>query len=122
MLSRMADGVEHIYLACGHTDFRRQIDGLSAMVSLKFKLDPYLSSTVFIFCNKKKDTLKLLRWNENGFILATKKVMQKMRFQWPKSPEDLIDVSYRELQWLLEGLKIDQPKAHHKIKETEVIY
>jgi transposase len=118
----MADGVEHIYLACGHTDFRRQIDGLSAMVSLKFKLDPYLSSTVFIFCNKKKDTLKLLRWNENGFILATKKVMQEMRFQWPKSPEDLIDVSYRELQWLLEGLKIDQPKAHHKIEETEVIY
>jgi transposase len=101
MLSRIADGGEHIYLACGHTDFRRQIDGLSAMVSLKFKLDPYLSSSVFLFCNKRKDTIKVLRWDDNGFVLATKKVMKEMRFQWPKRPEELLDISHRELKWLL---------------------
>lgn len=115
MLRRMADGVEHIYLACGHTDFRKQIEGLSAMVNLKLNLDPYLSSSLFLFCNKKKDTLKVLRWDNNGFVLATKKVMQEMRFQWPKKPEELLDINQQELKWLLEGLKIDQPKAHHKI-------
>ena len=118
----MADGVDHIYIACGHTDFRRQIDGLSAMVSLRFKLDPYLSSSLFLFCNKKRNTIKVLRWDGNGFILATKKLMHEMRFQWPKDPKEVKDIDHKALRWLLEGLNIDQPKAHHKIKETGSVF
>ena len=111
----MADGVENIYLACGHTDFRKQIEGLSAMINLKFKLNPYLSNSVFLFCNKKKNAIKMLRWEHNGFILATKKLMQEMRFQWPKTAEEVVNISHQELRWLTEGLKIDQPKAHRSI-------
>ncbi|MCX7921750.1 MAG: IS66 family insertion sequence element accessory protein TnpB [Clostridia bacterium] len=122
MLTRMADGVEHIYLACGHTDFRKQIEGLSAMVSLKFRLEPCFSNSIFVFCNKKKNTIKLLRWDGNGYLLATKKLMEEMKFQWPKSPEEILDISQQEYKWLLEGLKIEQPKAHRKIKKKEMVY
>ena len=39
-----------------------------------------------------------------------------MKFQWPKDPEGVKDISTQELRWLLEGLSVEQPKAHKKIK------
>ena len=32
---------EHIYIAVGYTDMRKQIDGLSALVTAQFSLDPF---------------------------------------------------------------------------------
>lgn len=116
MLSGIAEGVDHIYVACGHTDFRKQAESLSALVNLQFHLDPFSSKCVFLFCNKRKSAIKALRWDGNGFLLSSKKLMDEMRFQWPKTPEEVRDISLRELRWLLEGLSIDQPKAHKKIE------
>ena len=116
MLRNIADDAEHIYIACGFTDFRKQIKSLSALVSLKFNLDPYTSKCIFIFCNKRKNSIKVLRWDNDGFILLTKKLIDKMKFQWPKDPEGVKDISTQELRWLLEGLSLEQPKAHKKIK------
>ena len=116
MLRNIADDAEHIYIACGFTDFRKQIKSLSALVSLKFNLDPYTSKCIFIFCNKRKNSIKVLRWDNDGFILLTKKLIDKMKFQWPKDPEGVKDISVQELRWLLEGLSLEQPKAHKKIK------
>ena len=92
MLRNIADDAEHIYIACGFTDFRKQIESLSALVSLKFNLDPYSSKSIFIFCNKRKNSIKVLRWDNDGFILLTKKLIEKMKFQWPKDPEGVKDI------------------------------
>lgn len=119
MLRNIADGAEHIYIACGFTDFRKQIESLSALVSLKFNLDPFISKCVFLFCNKKKNSIKALRWDNDGFILVTKKLMEEMKFQWPKDPEGIKDISSRELLWLLDGLSINQPQAHKKVEIPE---
>ncbi len=48
---------EHIYLAVGYTDMRKQIDGLSAIVQQNFKLDPF-SNSVFLFCGRNTRTMK----------------------------------------------------------------
>ena len=72
MMRHIADGAEHIYLALGFTDFRKQQNGLSALVSLKFNLNPYCGTNVFLFCNKRRSSLRALRWDGNGFILVTK--------------------------------------------------
>ena len=72
MMKRFAEGASRIFLACVFTDFRKQIPGLVATVTLNFKLDPYNSSYVFIFCNRRKDSIKVLRYDYNGFVLATK--------------------------------------------------
>lgn len=119
MLGGIADGVDHVYVACGYTDFRKQIESLSALVSLKFCLDPFSPKCVFIFCNKRHSSIKALRWDNNGFLLVTKKLMEEMRFQWPKSSEEVKDISSQELRWLLEGLSINQPKAHKIIDIPE---
>ena len=93
------------------------IASLTAMVSLQFKLDPYEEGYVFIFCNKKKDAIKVLRYDQNGFVLATKKLLDDMRFQWPKTPSEVREISSQQAEWLLAGLEIEQKKALHSIKK-----
>ncbi|WP_165916458.1 IS66 family insertion sequence element accessory protein TnpB [Marinisporobacter balticus] len=110
----MADGVEHIYVSLGYTDFRRQINGLSSMVALQLKMDPYSGKSLFLFCNKRHTAIKALRWDGNGFVLATKNLVENMKFQWPKTKGELRNINKQELRWLLEGLQIDQKKAHAK--------
>lgn len=72
MLNRFTSDAEHIYLAVGVTDFRKQIGSLVALVQLQFGLDPFQESNIFIFCNKKKDSIKVLRYDRNGFVLVHK--------------------------------------------------
>ena len=116
MMKRFAQDADHIFLACGATDFRKQISGLVTLVHAQFKLDPYKDSYVFIFCNKKKDAIKLLRYDKNGFILATKKLLDDMKFQWPRTPDEVKEISFQQVEWLLQGLEIEQKKAHHQVK------
>ena len=71
---------------------------------------------VFIFCNKKRDAIKVLRYDQNGFVLATKKLLDDMKFQWPRTPDDVKEISFQQVEWLLQGLEIEQKKAHHQVK------
>lgn len=116
MMRHMAEKAEHIYLACGATDFRKQIQGLTALVSMQFQLDPYQGTNVFIFCNKRRDTIKVLRYDKNGFILASKQLLDDMRFQWPRTPAEVREISFQQIEWLLQGLEIEQKHAHHQVK------
>jgi len=111
-MRHIADGADHIYLALGATDFRKQQNGLISLIALKFKLDPHSGASVFLFCNKRHNSLRALRWDGNGFILVTKVLSDEMKFQWPKSQNEVRDITRRQLEWLLEGLEIDQKKAH----------
>jgi transposase len=120
MMQHIADGADHIYLALGATDFRKQQNGLASLVALKFKLDPHSGASVFLFCNKHHNTLRALRWDSNGFILVTKSLFDE-KFQWPKNQGEVRDITRRQLQWLLQGLQIDQKKAHANSIDTSKI-
>ena len=89
---------------------------LVAAVTLSFKLDPYNGDYVFIFCNRRSDSIKVLRYDQNGFILATKKLLDDMKFQWPRTPDEVKEVSFQQVEWLLQGLEIEQKKAPHQVK------
>lgn len=114
MMLHIADGAEHIYLALGSTDFRKQQNGLASLVSLKF----HSGASVFLFCNKCHNSLRALRWEGNGFILVTKWFSDEMKFQWPKNQGEVRDITKRQMEWLLEGLQIDQKKAHPESIDT----
>ena len=116
MMKRIAEGASRIFLACGSTDFGKQIPRLVAMVTLNFKLDPYNDDYVFIFCNRKRDTIKVLRYDRNVFVLATKKLLDDMKFQWPRTPDEVKEITFQQVEWLLQGLEIEQKKAHHQVK------
>lgn len=116
MLGHFAKDASHIFIACGPTDFRKQIDGLVAIVNFQFKLDPFSDRCAFIFCNKKKNSIKVLRYDKNGFVLASKKLLDEMKFQWPKDSAETKEITSQQLEWLLQGLSMEQKRALHPVK------
>lgn len=116
MLNRFITGAEQIFLACGATDFRKQADSLAAIVSMQFHLDPFADQCIFLFCNRKRNGIKLLRYDKNGFILASKTLLDGMKFQWPKTPDEVKVISYQQVEWLLQGLKVEQHTALHPVE------
>lgn len=117
MLNRNTD---QIYLAMGVTDLRKSIDGLSILVEESFDLDPF-SKSLFVFCNRKRDKIKILEWDLNGFWLHYKR-LEKSIFRWPNdSNSGTMLVNDREFRWLLDGLSINQKDAHKEVKERIII-
>ena len=105
---------ENVYLAVGPTDLRKSIDGLSIIVKQHFKLDPF-SNALFVFCNKKKDKIKCLRWDNNGFWIYYKR-LEKGCFRFPdKAENNTIAITERQFRWLLDGLALDQKRAHPSV-------
>lgn len=98
-----------IYIVTGQTDMRKSIDGLAAFIKSSLGMDPFAQS-LFLFCGKRRDRLKVLLWEGDGFVLLYKR-LDNGNFKWPKSETQARALSQTELRWLLEGLKIDQPKA-----------
>lgn len=99
-----------VYLAMGSTDMRKSINGLSILVSAQLELDPF-SGHLFAFCNRKRNMLKILYWDRNGFCLWHKK-LEKHFFRWPSSKEEIMTIGKRELTWLMDGIDIHQKQAH----------
>ncbi|SFV07259.1 IS66 family insertion sequence element accessory protein TnpB [Alicyclobacillus macrosporangiidus] len=109
-----------VYLACGSTDMRKSIDGLAALVQESFELDPF-SPCIFVFCSRKRDKLKILYWEYNGFWLCYRR-LERGRFQWPDtSAGKTVVIGRRELNWLLDGLSLTQQKAHPKVSAKRVV-
>jgi len=121
MLTLAGDiSVEQVYLACGPTDMRKSIDGLAGLVQVAFDLDPF-SNAWFVFCNRGRDKLKLLRWDRNGFWLYYRR-LERGRFDWPTSGTDATQViSRRQLMWLLDGLSLEQHKAHAEMNAPAIL-
>ena len=61
---------ENFYIVCGHTDMRKSIDGLAAIVQQQYKLDLF-SSSAFLFCGRRRDRLKVLLWEQTDFFSCT---------------------------------------------------
>ena len=57
-----------VYIALGATDMRKSINGLSLLVEEQFDLDLF-SGSMFAFCNRRRDIVKILYWSDNGFCL-----------------------------------------------------
>ncbi len=111
---------QQVYLAAGFTDMRKSINGLAAIVQESFQLNPF-SSCLFVFCNRARDKIKVLQWDNAGFWLHYRR-LERGRFRWPESVGDkTIIVSRRELNWLLDGLSIRQPNAHKSVTVSKAI-
>ena len=104
------NGAEKAYIACGYTDLRKGIDGLATLVHSQFRLDPF-TNTLFLFCGRRCDRMKALYWESNGFVLLYKR-LENGSFQWPRNGEEVGKLTAQQYRWLMEGLQIDQPKAH----------
>ena len=108
-----------MYIAMGYTDLRRGIDGLAAIVDSQFKMDPF-TNTLFLFCGRRRDRIKGLLWEGDGFLLLYKR-LENGTFQWPRTGEEARQLTAQQYRWLMEGLSIEQPKAHRPVSGLSVV-
>lgn len=108
------DKVKTVYLACGSTDLRRSVNGLSLVVKTQLKLNPF-EKALFVFCNKQMNKLKILHFDE-GFWLYYYR-LEKSRFKWPQTKEEALKVNLEELRWLLKGYEVRTGSKFESINE-----
>lgn len=105
-----------IYVKPGKTDMRKQINGLSIIVQEELKLDPF-SGALFLFCNKRRQLLKILYWDKTGFALWLKRLEQE-RFPWPMAVNEVKQIDREQLSQLLSGINFWQ--AHQEVEYFSV--
>jgi transposase len=113
--------IDRVYLARGSTDMRKSIDGLAILVQVEFNLDPFTSS-LFVFCNKQRNKLKILHWDTSGFWLYYRR-LERGKFHWPSDNISSVPlkITRRQLGWLLSGLSLEQKQAHPIVTAKTVI-
>jgi transposase len=93
-----------ILVATAPIDFRKSIDGIAALVDVVLRERP-LSGTMFVFSNRRRDSVKLLVWDRGGFVLIYKK-LERGRFRFPMAESDRLVVTPAELAAILEGIDL----------------
>jgi transposase len=94
-----------IWVATQPTDLRKSFDTLAELVRQQFGLDP-LSGQLFVFKNKRGDRVKLLYWDEDGFVILYKR-LEAGTFRFPSAEAARVCVRPAELQMLLDGVELD---------------
>jgi transposase len=99
-----------VYVHREAVDFRKNINGLAALVEQGLGLDPF-AQAAYVFGNRRRDRVKILGWERNGFWLLTKR-LESDRFVWPRLDEALITLTVEQLHWLLEGIDLAAFRPH----------
>ncbi len=110
--------VEKIYIAVGYSDLRRGIDGFASIIQNTFHTNPQMNA-LFIFCGRRSDRIKALYWDTDGYILLYKR-LEGGRYQWPRTTEQLKELTPQQFRWLMEGLSIYQKKVNQPVNKQLV--
>jgi transposase len=98
----------HVWLACGHTDMRKGMDGLAMLAQQVLTEDPF-SGALFAFRGKRGGLVKLLWFDGQGMCLFSKR-LERGHFVWPASPTGRVSLSPAQLSMLLEGIDWRMPR------------
>ena len=106
-----------IMIKPGRTDFRKQINGLAAIVESELKCNIF-SNYMFMFCSKNRKRLKILYWDRNGFCLWLKR-LEKDRFPWPINEKEAREITCEEFKMMLDGINFFT--AYKRLNYSSVI-
>lgn len=102
----------NIYIITGYTDMRKSIDGLYALVMDRLQEEPDRFS-IYLFCGRRSDRIKILLRESDGYVLLYKRLNADVqgKFRWPRTAGEVKSITWQQLDWLMSGLEIEQPKA-----------
>jgi transposase len=105
---------QRFFLYRGATDMRRSFSGLSGIVTNELQ-KPLTTGDVFIFINKPRNSIKLLVWDRNGFVIYYKR-LEEGTFELPVSAADVksITIKWEELVMMLEGISLKSVKMRKR--------
>ena len=111
--------IELVYLCRQPVDFRKSIDGLSALVERELLLNPF-AGALYVFVNRTRTRIKVLYWHRNGFCLWQKR-LERDKFVWPRDANEVTRaISLQEFGWLLEGFDLWKNKPHETLRFSAV--
>ena len=97
-----------VWLATGHTDMRRGMNGLALQIQEVLKRDPY-GGHLFVFRGRRGDLIKVLWHDTQGTCLFSKR-LERGRFIWPTPSDGAVSISPAQLGYMLEGIDWRAPQ------------
>jgi transposase len=110
-----------VYLATTPCDMRKSFDGLHALVNAVMQLDAF-AGHLFVFANKRRDRVKILYWDRDGFAVWAKRLEEgTYAMPFSDSGEARREITVQELGALLSGIDLNQAKGRKRYhrKSTE---
>ena len=109
-----------VYLALGATDMRKGFDGLYGLVRDRLMCEP-TSGHLFLFCNARRNRLKILYWDATGLWICAKR-LERGRFSWPSvlsQTETKVLLNHEELALLLGGIDLSRTRRKQWYRREE---
>ena len=102
-----------VYLAMAPCDMRKSFDTLHALVQESLELDAF-AGHLFVFANKRRDRVKLLYWDQDGFAIWAKR-LESGTYAMPfREGEYRREITAAELGALLSGIDLSQAKRRKR--------
>jgi len=109
-----------VFLVAGVTDMRKSFDGLSGVVRSAIEGDPK-SGDLYVFCNRRRNRLKILFVDESGVWVCAKR-LERGTFGWPERGSMAgrrVEMRAAELALLLGGLDAKELRARAWKRDTQ---
>ncbi len=110
---RPALAMPQIFLYRAPIDFRKQVNGLAALIEQELGHNPF-TGALYAFTNRQRNKIKCLMWEDNGFVLYYKALAEE-KFKWPSLADDLLPLTGEQINWLLDGYDISLLNGHKKL-------
>jgi transposase len=101
-----------VWLAAGHTDMRRGMNGLALQVQEALARDPH-AGDLYVFRGRRGDLLKILWHDGLGMSLYAKR-LERGRFIWPSPADGVVSISASQLAYMLEGIDWRNPQHTYR--------
>jgi transposase len=115
---RPSPEMPRIFLYRDPIDFRKASQGLAAIVERELGHNPF-DGALYAFTNRRRDKIKCLFWEDNGFVLYYKALAEE-KFRWPRKGETVISLTGQQINWLLDGYDITLLSGHRKLHYESV--
>ena len=88
---------------------RKSIDGLCAIIHDQFSME--IDHALFLFCGRKCDRIKAILKEPDGIVMIYKRLTAQGSYRWPRDRSEVRNLTWREFDWLMSGIDIEQPKT-----------
>lgn len=101
-------GNVRIWIATGHTDMRRGMNGLALQIQEGLKRDPH-GGDLYTFRGRKGDLVQIL-WHDGVGLSLYAKRLEKGRFIWPSVVDGIVAISAAQMGYMLEAIDWRNPQ------------
>jgi len=108
-----------VYLCLSPCDMRRSFDGLHALVRDHLQLDAF-AGHLYLFANKRRDRVKILYWDRDGFAIWAKRLEEGTYVIPPgETGAGRFEITVQELGALLSGIDLSKATRRKRYRRRE---